>query len=98
MIENPHTNRTGIIMMLGVVAVIAICFIVIIFGYKEPETVTAIKETVSATEKSLENETSKSADSTDDVEYTGKYQKSGKLEKIMKQIAEKTETTATDEE
>lgn len=96
MIENPHTNRTGIMLMVGVVSVIFICLILIVLGYKEPEAVTITKNTVAASETSLENETTKNIDNLDDTEYTGKYQKSGKLEKIMKQIAEKTETTATE--
>lgn len=95
MIENPHTNRTGIIMIMGMVAVIALCLVVIIFGYKEPERVVLSKSTAVTTEKSVENSDVKSVKNTEETtEYTGKYQKSGKLEKIMQQIADKTDTAA----
>lgn len=98
MIENPHTNRTGIMLITGVVVAILICVILVVLRYKNLKVVPITNDAVVTSEMALENETEKSVDNIEDAEYTGKYQKSGKLEKIMKQIAEKTETTAVETE
>ena len=85
-------------LITGAVIAILICVISVVFRYKDPEVVPITKNAVVTSEIALENETTKSIDNIEDAEYTGKYQKSGKLEKIMKQIAEKTETTAAETE
>lgn len=98
MIENSHTNRTRIFLIVGVIVIIAVCTLAITFNYKEPRAVTDNNSNIATTEVASGNLEIENKTTASEPEYTGKYQKSGKLEKVMQQIADKTETTVEETE